>query len=90
MDEALGAITDHNWGKYSMTCTHLQKLYELCDQNQLQFSSSDLVRIVCKQCEREEVCPSVLVSDYDAVHGDAEAGQDNRVEAKVDQSAQSK
>lgn len=46
-----------------MTCVHLRKLYELCDENQLEFSSSDLVRIVCKQCEREEVCPSALIGD---------------------------
>ncbi len=51
-----------------MTCVHLQKLYEMCDENHLKFSSSDLVRIVCKQCEQEEVCPSVLVGDYEARH----------------------
>lgn len=51
-----------------MPCVHLRKLYELCDENQLEFSSSDLVRIVCKQCEREEVCPSVLVADYSSRH----------------------
>jgi hypothetical protein len=55
-----------------MTCVHLRQLYELCDENQLEFSSSDLVRIVCKQCEREEVCPSVLVGDYAAVHPENE------------------
>ena len=47
-----------------MACEHLRKLYELCDENQLEFSSSDLVRIVCKQCEKEEVCPSVLSTQY--------------------------
>ena len=73
-----------------MTCTHLQKLYELCDQNQLLFSSSDLVRIVCKQCEREEVCPSVLVSDYDAKHGEEGAGQGNPEGINGDQSTQCK
>jgi len=51
-----------------MTCVHLKKLYEICDENQLQFSSSDLVRIVCRQCEQEEVCPSVLVSNYESQH----------------------
>ena len=56
-----------------MPCDHLRKLYELCDENQLEFSSSDLVRIVCKQCEREEVCPSVLVSDYSSRHPPADS-----------------
>jgi hypothetical protein len=48
-----------------MTCTHLRQLFELCDENKLRFSSSDLVHIVCKQCEREEVCPSVLLDQYE-------------------------
>ena len=73
-----------------MTCKHLQKLYELCDQNQLQFSSSDLVRVVCKQCEREEVCPSVLVGDYDAKHGEEGADQVNPAGIDEDQSTQRK
>lgn len=49
-----------------MTCVHLKKLYDLCQTNHLQISSSELVRIVCQQCGIEEVCPSV---------GDAEYGQ---------------
>lgn len=56
-----------------MTCVHLKKLFELVDENQLEFSSSDLVRIVCKQCEKEEVCPSVRVGDYVAVHPDSDS-----------------
>lgn len=44
-----------------MACTHLTQLYKLCQENKLSFSSSDLVRIVCKECESEEVCPSALV-----------------------------
>ena len=48
-----------------MTCVHLQQLYQLCQDQKLQLSSSDLIRIVCKQCEKEEVCPSTLVSDHD-------------------------
>jgi hypothetical protein len=43
-----------------MVCTHLRKLYELCQQQQLYFSGSDLVRIVCKECQSEEVCPTSL------------------------------
>ena len=58
-----------------MTCVHLRKLYELCDENQLAFSSSDLVRIVCKQCEREEVCPSALIGDDIADQPESEAHQ---------------
>ena len=48
-----------------MTCHHLRKLYEVCDQNNLRFSSSDLLHIVCKECDREEVCPSMLMGDFE-------------------------
>ena len=56
-----------------MTCTHLRQLFELCDENELRFSSSDLVHIVCKQCEREEVCPAVLLDEYETQHPDSES-----------------
>ncbi|MEQ8210538.1 MAG: hypothetical protein RH917_11975 [Lacipirellulaceae bacterium] len=46
-----------------MACTHLQKLYELCQEHELRFSSSDLVRIVCKECEAEETCPSMYLDE---------------------------
>ncbi len=49
-----------------MVCTHLRELYELCEKNQLRLSGSDLIRIVCKQCNHEETCPSVLIDEYDA------------------------
>ena len=61
-----------------MTCVHLRKLYELCDENQLEFSSSDLVRIVCKQCEREEVCPSALIGDQISEEPETESDLANR------------
>jgi hypothetical protein len=48
-----------------MTCIHLQQLYQLCQQNDLKLSSSDLIHIVCKQCDKEEVCPSTLAVEYD-------------------------
>lgn len=48
-----------------MACVHLQELYYLCQQNDLKLSSSDLIHIVCKICNKEEVCPSMLVEEYD-------------------------
>lgn len=48
-----------------MTCTHLKQLYQLCRDSQIQLSSTDLIHIVCKQCENVEVCPSVLFEEYD-------------------------
>lgn len=51
-----------------MTCVHLQKLYQVCQENELKFSASDLLNIVCKQCQKQEVCPSVLFEEYEATH----------------------
>lgn len=53
-----------------MTCVHLQQLVQLCQESQLQLSSSDLIHIVCQQCGKQEVCPSMLVADYEKLHPD--------------------
>lgn len=49
-----------------MTCVHLRELFQLCEQNDLKLGGSDLVRIVCKQCDEQEVCPSMLMDEYDS------------------------
>ncbi len=49
-----------------MVCTHLKELYQLCQEHQLRLGSSDLVRIVCRQCGQQEVCPSTLMDEYDS------------------------
>lgn len=51
-----------------MVCTHLRELYDLCQKNQLRLGSSDLIRVVCKQCNQEETCPSVLMDEYDSTY----------------------
>jgi hypothetical protein len=51
-----------------MTCVHLKQLYQLCHDNDLRLSSTDLVHVVCQQCGKEEVCPSVLMDEYETVH----------------------
>ncbi|MGI9474418.1 MAG: hypothetical protein ACR2NZ_22970 [Rubripirellula sp.] len=43
-----------------MPCVHLRELYELCEKHELRISSHDAVRVVCRQCEEQEVCPSAL------------------------------
>jgi hypothetical protein len=64
-----------------MTCVHLRRLYELCHDNDLriQLTSSDLVRIVCRQCGEQEVCPSTLTDEYDA-RRPSEAAKDDPAE----------
>jgi hypothetical protein len=52
-------------------CIHLKQLYQLCQDSQLRLSSSDLIHVICKQCQKEEVCPSVLMDEYEANHPEA-------------------
>lgn len=58
-----GAFTLH-WinknGCPAMPCVHLKELYELCEKHDLRIGSLDAIRIVCRQCEEQDVCPSSL------------------------------
>jgi hypothetical protein len=45
-----------------MTCVHLQELFDLCREHDLKLGGSDLIRVVCRQCGQQEVCPSTLVA----------------------------
>ena len=49
-----------------MTCIHLQHLFKLCQEHDLKLSGSDLIRVVCRQCGEQEVCPSMSLDEYDA------------------------
>ncbi len=51
-----------------MTCVHLKKLYVLCLEQDVKVSGSDLVRFVCKQCGEQDLCPSMLMDEYEAQH----------------------
>ena len=55
-----------------MTCEHLRKLYQLCQQHDLKITSSDVVRIKCSECEEIEVCPAMLTDEYDARMAEAQ------------------
>ena len=48
-----------------MVCEHLQRLYQLCLDQKIRLSGSDLIHIVCHQCGRHDVCPSNLRDDPD-------------------------
>lgn len=50
-----------------MTCVHLRKLYQLCQQENLKLAGPDLIHIVCEQCGEQEVCPSLLYDEYEAL-----------------------
>ena len=69
-------------GNLVMTCIHLRQLYQLCETNDLKISGSDVVRIVCRQCDEVETCPAVLSDEYEAREEDSgqpkSAQSDNR------------
>ena len=48
-----------------MPCEHMKKLYQLCSDSGIRLSSTDLIRIACKECGDTEVCPSVLLDEYE-------------------------
>lgn len=51
-----------------MSCKHLQELYQLCRQYNLKLTGPELVRIVCPTCGVDEICPNVLMEEYDRRH----------------------
>jgi hypothetical protein len=65
-----------------VTCIHLQQLYKLCQQHDLKLGASDLIRVVCRQCDEQEVCPSTLMDEYDSKQKLVE--QQQAVQAKSD------
>lgn len=71
-----------------MVCKHLSELYELCEKHELRLGGSDLVRIICRQCEHEETCPSILMDEYDARIADREGPQSAQPSPQADGKAQ--
>lgn len=49
-----------------MACIHLQQLYDLCREHDIKLGGSDLIHLVCEQCGKQEVCPSMLVDHQEA------------------------
>ncbi len=49
-----------------MPCEHLKELFDLCERHDLAIASRDAIRVVCRQCEQQEVCPTSL-TDGDQV-----------------------
>lgn len=55
-----------------MVCTHLKELYQFCEEKQLKLAGPELIHIVCKQCDQEETCPSMLMDHYESRHPEEE------------------
>jgi hypothetical protein len=66
-------------------CVHLTQLIQLCEQSNVRLSSSDLIHIVCKQCEKQEVCPSNLL-DARGIDSDEADGVKPASSPQVEQS----
>ncbi len=67
-------------GGVVMTCVHLKKLYDLCQNHELKLAGSDLIHIICHECGEKEVCPSGLMDELK----DDEAGEDSAEGADQD------
>ncbi|MCP4079920.1 MAG: hypothetical protein GY819_02570 [Planctomycetaceae bacterium] len=49
-----------------MPCNQLKELYQLCEKNDFKIGSLDIVRLICKKCNVKEVCPAVLIEEYES------------------------
>jgi len=58
-----------------MPCVHLRQLIQLCEEHQLKVGGSDIVHFVCEQCGEQEVCPDMMMDEYDARHSETDAGE---------------
>jgi hypothetical protein len=59
-----------------MVCVHLKALYDLCQTHQLKLGGHDLIRVVCTQCQKHDICPSTIHEDGDVMADDGDAGDD--------------
>ena len=63
-----------------MPCVHLQQLYQLCRDSQVKLSSAELIHVVCRQCNQEEVCPSLLFEQYEELHKEPDPPADEKAQ----------
>ena len=68
-----------------MPCVHLKELYELCEKHDLRIAGPDAIRIVCRQCEEQDVCPSSLTDGEQVLDL---PDDDSRVSVKADDKCQ--
>jgi hypothetical protein len=48
-----------------MSCVHLRRLYQLCEDEDIKLAGTDLLHIVCTQCGVKETCPAMLMDEFD-------------------------
>ncbi len=62
-----------------MPCQHQAQLYQLLEKTGVKLASSDVIRITCRQCGEIEVCPSVMLDEYEKT----QEAEEKQVAAKV-------
>ncbi len=60
-----------------MPCQHQTQLYQLLEKTGVKLASSDVIRITCRQCGEIEVCPSVMLDEYEKAGVNDDEMQDN-------------
>lgn len=48
-----------------MPCVHLRQLIQLCEDHQIKVGGADVIHLVCNECGQQEVCPDMLMDEYD-------------------------
>ena len=59
-----------------MTCVHIQKIYQLCREHDIKIGSTDVVRLICGECQQIEVCPSLKADEYDMLKRKEDCDED--------------
>ncbi len=69
-----------------MPCQHLQEFFALCQKHDLHIAGRDAVKVVCRQCEQQEVCPSSLTDGEQVLTGIQEPMAKRTSETKTESS----
>ncbi|MEM6978782.1 MAG: hypothetical protein AAF539_03875 [Planctomycetota bacterium] len=66
-------------GNAKMPCQHLKELYDVAAKHDLKIAASDIVRIVCRQCDEQEKCPTALTDGAEVIRTGQRTGTSARV-----------
>jgi hypothetical protein len=67
-----------------MTCVHLKKLYQFCQDEGVRIGGADLVRIVCQQCGVQDECPSILMEHFEAKEAQEAKSSKTKVDSEME------
>ncbi len=61
-----------------MSCVHLRRLYQLCEDEDIKLAGSDLLHIVCTQCGVKETCPSMFMDEFEPDDEEEQVADESR------------